>query len=216
MIIAIDGPAGAGKSSVARAVAERLGICMLDTGATYRACALATIRDGNNPSDDEATIRSLGKASIRIVDDGNGISRVELDGEDVTDLLHTPEIDSAVTPVCQVREVRDAMTALQRGFAAGHDVICEGRDMGTVVFPDAGLKVWLTASPEERARRRSAQFGQDVHLVLEDILRRDRSDSEREIAPMVAAADAVTVDTTGMSFDEVVDAICGLAGGIRG
>ena len=217
MIITIDGPAGAGKSSVSRAVAKRLGICMLDTGATYRACALATVRAGNDPADAKAVLRAVRDASIRILDDGQGASRMELDGQDVTDALHTPEIDRAVTPVCQVPEIREAMVALQREFAEGHDMICEGRDMGTVVFPGAEVKVWLTASAEERARRRVDQFGgQGTDAVLADIRRRDKADAEREISPMVPAEDAVTVDTTGMGFDAVVDRICRLAGEASG
>ena len=141
---------------------------------------------------------------------------MELDGKDVTDVLHTPEIDRAVIPVCQVPEVRERMVVLQREFASGHDTVCEGRDMGTVVFPGAEIKVWLTADDETRARRRAGQFdGQDVQTVLEDMRRRDKADAEREISPMVAADDAVTVDTTDMSFDEVVETICRMAEAVR-
>lgn len=216
MIIAIDGPAGAGKTSVSREVARRLGMCMLDTGATYRTCALATVRAGKSPDDPDRVLDAVRRSSIRILDDGRGVSRMELDGLDVTDGLHTPEIDRAVTPVCQVPEVREMMVALQRDFASGHDTVCEGRDMGTVVFPDAEVKVWLTADDETRARRRAEQFGgQDVKGVLTDMRRRDKADAERDISPMVAAEDATVVDTTNLTFEESVDAICRLAESVR-
>lgn len=209
MIVTVDGPAGAGKSSVSKAVAERFGLCMLDTGATYRTCALAVVLAGGDPRDRDSVLEILRQSVIRIADDGHGRSRMRLDGRDVTDILHTSEIDLAVTPVCQVPEVREAMVALQRGFADGHDTICEGRDMGTVVFPNANLKIWLTASAKERAHRRALQFGgQSVEDILADIERRDRADARRELSPMVAAEDAVTVNTTGVPFDDVVDTIC--------
>lgn len=211
MIVTIDGPAGAGKTSVSRAVAERLGMSVLDTGAMYRTCALATIRRGGSPDSPEDAVSALASSDIRVTSDGRGGTRMLLDGEDVTDSLHTPEIDAAVTPVCQVPRVREAMTALQRDFARKNGAVCEGRDMGTVVFPDAEAKVWLTAVPEERARRRAAQFGEDYEQVLADIVRRDEADAGRGIAPMVKADDAVVVDTTDMTEGEAVNVICAIA-----
>lgn len=211
MIVTIDGPAGAGKSSVAKAVARRHAMSVLDTGAMYRACALAVLEDGGDPNEHSDAIVALHHHDISVEPDGLGGTRTFLDGCDVTDELHTPELDQAVTPVCQVRAVRTAMTIRQRLFARRNDCVCEGRDMGTVVFPDADVKVWLTADAEERARRRVGQFGgRDYEDVLEDIRRRDDADAGRDLAPMAKAEDAITVDTTGMSFDEVVRRVDGL------
>ena len=205
MIVTIDGPAGAGKSTVAREVARSRGMSVLDTGAMYRACALATVMDGGDPESRRDVVISLHRHEVGVTTDGRGGTRTTLDGRDVTDELHTTELDRAVTPVCQVREVRTAMVALQREFARENDCVCEGRDMGTVVFPDADAKVWLTASPEERARRRTAQFdGQGYEEVLADIKRRDEADAGRDISPMTKADDAVEVDTTDMGIEEVV------------
>lgn len=213
MIVTIDGPAGSGKTSVSRSVAERLGMCVLDTGSMYRTCALATLRAGGDPASPCDVIKAVRGASIQVVDDGSGRSRMMLDGEDVTGVLHEPEIDLAVTPVCQVPEVRDMMVAMQREFASNHDTICEGRDMGTVVFPGAEVKIWLTADDRTRAMRRVGQFGnQDAESVLADIRRRDEADAGRSLSPMVAAADAVLIDTTDMSFQDVVDGICLIIG----
>ena len=214
-MITIDGPAGAGKSTVSAEVARRLGLTVLDTGATYRACALATLMDGGDPENGTDAIIALHKHEIGIVTDRHGGMRVTIDGDDVTDNLHTVELDKAVTPVCQIREIRTAMVALQREFARATDCVCEGRDMGTVVFPDAETKIWLTASAEERAKRRTGQYPeQDYETVLADILRRDEADTTRDISPMTKAEDAVTVDTTGMPLDEVVLRILSLVDGI--
>jgi len=184
MLVAIDGPAGAGKSTVARAVARALGFTYLDSGAMYRAVALAGDRD---------------PASLGIRFDGD---RVLLDGEDVTDAIRTPEVSRAASERATDPAVRAAMVAKQRALIAGGDWVAEGRDIGTVVAPDARVKVWLTADEAERARRR----GQPVYEVRE----RDTRDAGRDISPMLPAADAVEVDTTGLTIDEVVDRIVAL------
>lgn len=189
MLVAIDGPAGAGKSTVARAAADALGFTYLDTGAMYRCVALARLRD---PQAD------AGALDIRVGD------RVLLDGEDVTDAIRTPPVSEAASRIAADPEVRAAMLGIQRGLLAGGDWVAEGRDIGTVVAPDAELKIFLTASPQERARRRSAQTGQDEGEVLAEQHRRDARDRDRADSPLVAAADAIRVDTTGLTLPEVV------------
>ena len=195
MIVAIDGPAGAGKSTVARAVARALGFTYLDTGAMYRTVALASLRGRDD----------VGALEIEIGE------AVRLDGEDVTDLIRTPEVSEAASRVAARPEVRAAMVAKQRELMGSGDWVAEGRDIGTVVAPDAELKVFLTASPEERARRRAAELGLDAEQVLADQRDRDARDSEREHSPLRAADDAVPLDTTGLSIDEVVAKIVALA-----
>jgi cytidylate kinase len=218
MIIAIDGPAGSGKSTVAKLVAERLGFLYLDTGAMYRAVACRTIATGHSPEDEEAA------AAIAVRDEiafshVPGVplpSLVSIAGVDVTDAIRTPLIDDAVTPVSKMARVREALVAQQRNLAQHSDIVVEGRDIGTVVFPKAELKVYLTASPEERARRRTAQqaaAGIEVEAaaVQDALMRRDTADSTRDHSPLSVAADAIEVDTTEMTLDEVVDRIAGLA-----
>jgi cytidylate kinase len=195
MVIAIDGPAGAGKSTVARAVARALGFTYLDTGAMYRAAALARQRD---PDAD------LSKLRIELGD------RVLLDGEDVTEAIRTPEVSEEASRIAADPRVRDVLVAKQRELLRHGDWVAEGRDIGTVVAPDAELKVWLTASEEERARRRAAELGTDAGAVLLEQRERDSRDAGRAASPMVAAPDAVEVDTTGLSIDEVVDRIVSL------
>ncbi len=198
MLVAIDGPAGAGKSTVARAAAAALGFTYLDTGAMYRAVALARLRDAAADPD-----------ALTIVVDGD---RVMLDGEDVTEAIRAPQVSEAASQVAADPAVRAALVRRQRALIAGGDWVAEGRDIGTVVAPGAELKVFLTASAEERARRRAAQTGQEPAAVLAEQDRRDARDSEREASPLLAAPDAVTVDTTGLSLPEVVDRIVTLAG----
>ena len=188
MLIAIDGPAGAGKSTVARAVADALGFTYLDSGAMYRCVALAELRGVSDPA-----ARAIGL-------DG----RVTLDGEDVTEAIRAPEVSARASQVAARPEVREALVAKQRELIAAGDYVAEGRDIGTVVAPDAELKVFLTASPEERARRRAAELGVDATQVL--------ADQAREHSPLRAAADAIEVDTTGLAVDEVVQRIVELAG----
>ncbi len=214
MIIAIDGPAASGKSTVARAVARRLGFRYLDTGAMYRAVAAEAIRLGR-PLEDATAMTGLAE-TIRVsfaYDSGDPVPYgVFVGSRDVTREIRTPAVDAAVSLVARIPGVRRAMVPLQREFAGGTDTVVEGRDIGSVVFPDATVKVFLTASPEERARRRvgdRAAAGHEaaVAAVATDIARRDTIDSTREASPLVAAAGARHIDTTGASVDEVVDRI---------
>ena len=200
MLIAIDGPAGAGKSTVARAVADALGFTYLDSGAMYRCVALAQLRGIEDP---------LGCA----IDLENG--QVTLDGEDVTDAIRTPAVSALASQVAARPEVRGHLVALQRAMIRNGNYVAEGRDIGTVVAPEAELKVFLTASPEERARRRAEQTGADAEQVLSEQRERDERDSTRQHSPLQAASDAMTVDTTGLSVDEVADEIVRLAQAVR-
>jgi cytidylate kinase len=204
VIIAIDGPAGAGKSTVARAVAKSLGFAYLDTGAMYRAIGLA-LKHGDQ---DRHTGDAARAADISF--DGNG--GVFLDGEDVSKAIRTPEAASAASKVATLRPVREALVEKQHALLHdGGNWVAEGRDIGTVVAPDAGLKIFLTASAEQRARRRAAELNTDYETVLKDQLLRDEQDRQREHSPLVAAPDAVEVDTSDLTIDEVVEKIAGLA-----
>lgn len=217
MIVTIDGPAGAGKTSVSKAVAARNGMFVLDTGAMYRACALAVLRAGIDPDDADAVRGLVPTMGVSLAEGKGGTPAVVLGGEDVTGQIRTPAVDRAVTPVCQVPEVREAMVALQREYASNHDVVCEGRDMGSVVFPDADIKIWLDADPHERAVRRSLQDGKyTIEQAQADITRRDEADSSRAAAPMVVPDGAHVVDTTGMSFFGAVEAINSIVTGQTG
>jgi cytidylate kinase len=206
MLIAIDGPAGAGKSTVARALAGRLGITYLDSGAMYRCVALAALRAGTDV-DDAAGLTGIAECLELELGDG----RVELDGEDVSDAIRTPEVTAAASRVSAHPGVRAAMVARQRGLIEAGDYVAEGRDIGTVVSPEAPLKVFLNASPAERARRRAAETGEHPRDVLDAQDARDERDESREHGPLRAADDAVEVDTTGLDADEVVERIAGLA-----
>lgn len=219
MIVAIDGPAGSGKSTVARAAARRLGFAYLDTGAMYRAVTWLAMRRGV-PLEDEAGVSRLARDNAITFDRAEGESlatRVLVAGEDVTQAIRTPDVDHAVSIVAREPRVRDAMVAQQRRCAAETpDTVIEGRDIGTVVFPDASLKVYLTASAEERARRRheehrEAGHGAGEETVLAQLERRDRIDSTRAASPLAIADDAVELDTTGMTPDEVIERVVGLA-----
>lgn len=200
MLIAIDGPAGAGKSTVARAVADALGFTYLDSGAMYRCVALAQLRGAQDP---------LACA----IDLGNG--QVTLGGEDVTDAIRTPEVSELASQVAARPEVRSRLVELQQAMIREGDYVAEGRDIGTVVAPAAELKVFLTASADERARRRAAQTGADAEQVLREQEERDARDSTREHSPLQPAADALLVDTTGLSVDEVAREIVRLARAVR-
>jgi cytidylate kinase len=206
MVIAIDGPAGAGKSTVARALASRLDFTYLDSGAMYRCVALAGLRRGIDLDDAEAMAELAGAISIAL--DGE---RVGLDGEDVGAQIREPEVTEASSRVSVHPGVREAMTERQRELIATGRYVAEGRDIGTVVSPDAPLKVFLTAAPEERARRRAAQTGEEPDAVLAAQRQRDERDENREHSALRAAADAVELDTTGISLDEVVARIAALA-----
>ncbi len=199
MVIAIDGPAGAGKSTVARAVAQRLGFHFLDTGAMYRCVALAATESGL-PAAEIAR-------DARIALSG----RVLLDGRDVTEAIRTPEVSAAASEVSTDQQVRDALVAQQQRLLSDGNWVAEGRDIATVVVPDAAVKVFLTADPQERARRRAVELDADVDTVLYELKRRDEQDEARQHSPLVRASDAVELDTTRLSSDEVVDHIVALA-----
>ncbi len=203
MVVAIDGPAGAGKSTVARALAEALGFTYMDSGAMYRAVGLMTKRHGG-PAAERA----------RELDIELGES-VRANGEDVTAEIRTPEVSEAASTVATDPAVRAALVDKQRELLASGDWVAEGRDIGTVVAPDAEVKVYLTASPEERARRRAAELGTDVHTVLQDQTLRDAQDMDREHSPLVRAPGAVDVDTSGLTVDQVVERIAGLVAQAR-
>ncbi len=192
MIVAIDGPAGAGKSTVARATARELGFTYLDTGAMYRCAALAMRR---NPQADPAALQiTVGE-------------RVLLDGEDVTDAIREPQIGELASRAAADPAVRAAMVARQRSLLASGDWVAEGRDIGTVVAPDADIKLFLTADRHERARRRADQTGQEPEAVLREQDARDTRDRERQASPLTAAPDAVMLDTSGVTLQDVVDRI---------
>jgi cytidylate kinase len=201
MVIAIDGPAGAGKSTVARAVAAALRFTYLDSGAMYRSVALAALRCGEEPAAVAERIRiELGE-------------RVLLDGEDVTEAIRAPEVSERASEVAAEPAVRRAMVAQQRRLLASGDWVAEGRDIGTVVAPDAELKVFLTADPAERARRRAAQLRVDTATVLAEQTIRDERDRNRADSPLRPAEDSVALDTTGLTLEQVVDRIVGLVPG---
>jgi CMP/dCMP kinase len=206
MVIAIDGPAGAGKSTVARGVAAALGATYLDSGAMYRAVALATLRRGLDP-DDAASVSDLA-AGLEIGFDGEAVL---LDGENVSTEIRTPQTTAAASRVSVHPGVRDALVERQRELIASGPYVAEGRDIGTVVSPESPLKVFLNASGDERARRRAAESGEPVEEVLAAQIERDGRDREREHGAMVAAEDAVELDTTGLTVDEVVARVVGLA-----
>jgi cytidylate kinase len=205
-VIAIDGPAGSGKSTVARAVAEQLGMAYLDTGAMYRAVAFAALRRGIDP-DDRATIaRLVNQLDIDVGD------KVTVDGVDATVEIRGPEVTRAVSAVAANPAVRTELNRRQREWSALHGGgVIEGRDIGSVVFPEADVKVYLTASDSERAARRTKEvLDMDYDQVAADIARRDHIDSNRADAPLTVAGGAVTLDTTGHSVDEVVDQVLAL------
>lgn len=222
MIIAIDGPAGSGKSTVARQVARRLGAHYLDTGAMYRAVAWAAL-DAGLDLEDEVTVSEMASTlDIRFIHaQASAIpSAVEVDGVDVSEEIRTPRIDQVVSAVAKMSRVRSAMVPLQRAEASRGDLVAEGRDIGTVVFPDADLKVFLTASEAERARRRHLEQIERGSQVAEETVRelmaaRDTADSSRATAPLIEADDAWRLDTTGMSIEQVVDAIVRRAAEVR-
>lgn len=206
MVIAIDGPAGAGKSTVARAVAARLGFTFLDSGAMYRCVALAALEAGADLDDGDA-LASLA-AGLEI---GLDRARVLLGGRDVSAAIRTPEVTAAASRVSVHPGVREAMVGRQQALIAAGSYVAEGRDIGTVVSPEAPLKVFLTAADEERARRRARQSGEALEAVLAAQRARDSRDSEREHGALRAAADAVEVDTTALTQQQVVERIVALA-----
>lgn len=212
-MVAIDGPAGAGKSTVTKALTRAIGYQLLDTGALYRSVALAATRAGVALDDEAAVAELAGSLPIRFELSGD-VNRVFLDGEDVSEAIRTPEMSEGASVVSALPAVRAALLDLQRDIGSGGGVVAEGRDIGTVVFPDAPVKFFLTASVEERARRRLAELearGEttDLATVRAEIERRDARDSGRDVAPLVQAPDAVLVDSTGRSVDEIVGEMAG-------
>jgi CMP/dCMP kinase len=204
MVVAIDGPAGAGKSTVARALAEALGFTYLDSGAMYRAVALDMMENGGAASE------RAERLELELGD------RVLANGRDVTQAIRAPEVAEAASKVATNPKVRAALVDKQRSLLSRGDWVAEGRDIGSVVAPDAELKVFLTATPEERARRRAAELGTDEETVLRDQALRDAQDEEREHSPLMRVEDAVELDTSGLSVDEVVERIVDLVRAAEG
>ena len=208
-IIAIDGPAGAGKSTVAKIIAKRLEYIYIDTGAMYRAVALKALRHNKNLTED-LIVESAREIEIELKN-----NKVKVDGEDVTEEIRKPEVSHIVPEVAKIGFVREKLTELQRQMATHGGVIMDGRDIGTHVLPNADVKIFLTASIEERARRRYEELkakGYDTNLneIEKEISLRDKQDSERKIAPLIKANDAILLDTTGKTIEEVVDKIINL------
>jgi len=207
-VVAIDGPAGAGKSTIGRALAARLGLEYLDTGAMYRSVTVAAMRDNVDVTDSEAVAALARRIEIHV-----GSNGVRVDGIDVTEAIRTPEVNALVSTVAANASVRAEMVQRQRSWARerGGGVL-EGRDIGSVVFPDARLKVFLTASADERAQRRALESGGDVQEIADSIRSRDRKDSERAVAPLAEAEGAIVVDTTGRPVEDVLEELLGLLG----
>ncbi len=213
--IAIDGPAGAGKSSVAKNAARELGFIYVDTGAMYRTIALYLLREGIDPQDERMLAKALGEIDVRISYEG-GVQHMLLNGEDVSDLIRTPEISDAASRISAIPAVRKRLLDLQRTLASQEDVLMDGRDIGTMILPDADLKIFLTASVAERARRRYLEMknkGQECILeeIRKEIEERDYRDIHREISPLHKAEDAVLLDTSDMDKEMVVKRIVSLA-----
>ena len=212
-LVAIDGPAGAGKSTVTRAFAERLGLVYLDTGAMYRAVTWLVLEQGVNPADSEAVDVVLDDLQVELEPLQQGVQVVRVNGHEVTDAIRDPRVTASVSAVAAHACVRAAMTAQQQRMGKAGGLVAEGRDIGTAVFPDAELKVFLTATPKERARRRALDLearGHEVPALLEleaQIVERDRLDSTREVAPLLQADDAIELISDGMAIDQVIDAL---------
>ncbi|AQQ55104.1 (d)CMP kinase [Planococcus lenghuensis] len=215
MQIAIDGPAAAGKSTVAKIVAEQLGFIYIDTGAMYRAATLKALTAGADLTDGEALSALLKNVDIRL-EPGEQGQRVYLDGQDVTEEIRTDQVTKSVSEVAAHREIREQMVQLQKELAEGRGVVMDGRDIGTRVLQDAGLKVYMIASAEERAQRRFEEnrtrgIRTPLDVLKMEIEKRDRMDSERKESPLVQAQDAVLIDTTSLTVPEVASRIIGLA-----
>lgn len=213
--VAIDGPSGAGKSSIAKRAAAHFGFIYVDTGAIYRTVGLAVQRAGFDSRDEASTVKLLPKLKIDMDYDGAGQQRMLLYGEDVSEEIRTPKSSIYASDVSAMPSVRAFLMDMQRGMAERHDVIMDGRDIGTAVLPDAGLKIFLTASAEARAQRRLAELRAkgvetDFSQVLRDMEYRDSQDSEREASPLRRADDAVELDTTLLSFEQSFEAVCKL------
>ena len=210
--VAIDGPAGAGKSTVARSVAAKKGYIYVDTGALYRTVAYSAYKNGISFDETEKIVAHLGEINVDITYKGDE-QRVLLNGEDVSGSIRTPIMSEGASKVSAIPEVRAFLLGLQRKLAAEHDVVMDGRDIATVVLPNATVKIFLTASAELRAKRRYDELiakGQQVEYedIYNDLLKRDHRDSTREVAPLKPAEDSVLVDTSSMNFEEAVNAVC--------
>lgn len=218
MIVAIDGPAGSGKSTIAREIARKLGFQQLDTGAMYRAVTYSALDRSVDLDDEEAVVDVAQAIHITFVSHAGESTRIMVDGHDVSSQIRTPEVDACVSKVSAYPGVREAMVVLQRKCADAQDIVAEGRDIGTVVFPHAEVKIFLTADPHERARRRVAQrhagehvdeatLEREVEQTLSALEERDRLDASRAVAPLTAAPDAQHIDSTRFTIDEVVDQV---------
>lgn len=210
--VAIDGPAGAGKSSVAKAVGKQLGLLYVDTGALYRTVGLAALRKGVDPSSKAEVEALLKEISVEMDFSETSGQVVLLNGEDVTGLIRTPEVSMTASDISALPIVREYLLGLQRNIAKTKNVIMDGRDIGTVVLPDAQVKIFLTASPESRADRRYKELVEKgekttVKDVLRDVIKRDYNDTNRKAAPLRPAEDSVLVDTTNLDFDGSVEAV---------
>ncbi len=215
MKIAIDGPAGAGKSATARKVAEKLGFIYVDTGALYRGIGLYVLRKGNNPKNSDEVLPLLSEIDIEMRH-MEGEQHIFLNGEDVSSKIRTEEVSAAASAVSAIPGVRDFLFDMQRDIAEKYSVVMDGRDIGTVVLPDAQLKIFLTAKPEERAGRRVAQLLEkgvkaNYDDVLADVIQRDYNDTHREFRPLKLAEDGILLDNSDLNFEETVEKIISLA-----
>ena len=215
MIVAIDGPAGTGKGTISKLIAERLGFLYIDTGAMYRAITLKMIRNKIEIDNEEEIRKLLDNTKIDLelkCENGSNVQKVFLDGNEVTEEIRLPDVNERVSPYSALKIIREKMVELQRKLAVGKDVIMEGRDITTVVFPNAELKIYLTASPEERAKRRWKELQEKGIITtyeetLESINKRDYNDMHKEIGALMIAKDAIVVDTTELSIEEVYDKV---------
>jgi len=216
--IALDGPAGAGKSTLAKRTAEHFGLIYVDTGALYRCVGLFTYRNNVSPKDTSGVAALLPLINLEMKYDESGIQRMILCGEDVTNAIRLPDISSYASDVSAMPVVREFLLQMQRDMATMYDVVMDGRDIGTVVLPNAGLKIFITADADARANRRYLELiSKGVETTFDEVreamITRDKNDSERELAPLKAADDAVILDTTDLDLDESFAAICGLVTG---
>ena len=212
--VAVDGPAGSGKSTVAKEIAKALGILYVDTGAMYRTVGMACLKKGIDPADEGAVVASLDDLDMKIFPEAGG-QRILLDGEDITSRIRTEEIGKAASSVAAYQKVREKLVEIQQGLAKEQSVIMDGRDIGTKVLPDAEVKIYLDASVEERAKRRVGELEAqgktaDLEIIREEIAHRDYQDMHRENSPLCRAEDAVNVDTTGLDIPAVTEKLLAL------
>lgn len=212
--VAVDGPAGSGKSTVAKEIAKALGILYIDTGAMYRTVGMACLKKGIDPADEGAVVASLDDLDMKIFPEAGG-QRILLDGEDITSRIRTEEIGKAASSVAAYQKVREKLVEIQQGLAKEQSVIMDGRDIGTKVLPDAEVKIYLDASVEERAKRRVGELEAqgktaDLEIIREEIAHRDYQDMHRENSPLCRVEDAVNVDTTGLDIPAVTEKLLAL------